>query len=112
MPAEPPRPPVQLWDPPVLKTVGSTGEGVDELLTAIDAHYEHLDETGELNERRARGALAHCRAVIDRAITRHADARLRARLPDHVAELRDGAVSPYSLARSLLDELMTRDEGS
>ncbi len=109
---EPTEPSVPSWDPPVLKTVGSTGEGVDELLEAIDAHYERLEETGELYERRARGKLAHCRAVIDRAIARHSDARLRARLPEHVAELRDGAVSPYALARSLLAELMTSDEGS
>lgn len=110
-PPEQVEPPLRSWDPPVLKTIGSTGEGVDELLTAIDAHYELLEETGELTERRARGRLAHCRAVIDRAIARHADKRLRARLPEHVAELRDGVVSPYTLARSLLDELMRSDGG-
>jgi len=104
--ATPPEPPVPAWDPPVLKTVGSTGEGVDELMEAIDAHFQRLEESGELVERRASGKVAHCRAVVDRAIARHADARLRERLPEHEAELRDGLVSPYALARSLLDELM------
>lgn len=99
-------PSVPLWDPPVLKTTGSTGEGVDELLAAIDAHFDHLEESGELQERRARGMVAHCRAVVDRAIARHADVRLRARLPEHMVALREGTVSPYGLARRLLDELM------
>jgi LAO/AO transport system kinase len=107
--ATPPEPLVQAWDPPVLKTIGSTGEGVDELMEAIDAHFERLEESGELLERRASGTLAHCRAVVDRAIARHADARLRVRLPEHEAALRDGLVSPYELARTLLDELMVSD---
>ena len=36
------------WRPPILKTVAATGEGVPELLDAIDRHLTHLKESGRL----------------------------------------------------------------
>lgn len=42
------------WTPPIVETVGSTGEGVAELLGAITAHREHLATSGGLAARRAR----------------------------------------------------------
>ena len=36
------------WAIPVLKTVARTGEGVPELLDAVDQHREYLDESGQL----------------------------------------------------------------
>src|SRR5439155_561480 len=36
------------WEPPVLATVASKGEGVDELVAALDRHYGHLQQSGKL----------------------------------------------------------------
>ncbi len=40
------------WRPPVVATAATTGEGVEELWAAIDAHRRHLDDSGELEQRR------------------------------------------------------------
>ena len=40
------------WRPPVLKTVASTGQGIDELVAEIDRHAAWLRESGELARRR------------------------------------------------------------
>ncbi len=40
------------WVPPILRTVASRGEGVAELLTAIEKHRAHLEASGELATRR------------------------------------------------------------
>ena len=40
------------WRPPVLQTVASTGQGVDELLAEVDRHAAWLRESGELARRR------------------------------------------------------------
>jgi LAO/AO transport system kinase len=40
------------WRPPIVRTVATTGEGVDELFDAIAAHRSHLEETGDANARR------------------------------------------------------------
>lgn len=45
-------PPLAYWMPPILRTVASRGEGIVELLTAVERHREHLETTGELATRR------------------------------------------------------------
>jgi LAO/AO transport system kinase len=50
--------------PPVLKTVAETGEGVSELVAALDALWSRLRDSGALFARRQRGALAETRALL------------------------------------------------
>ena len=42
------------WRPPVVSTVATSGEGLDELWEAVSAHRTHVETTGELAERRMR----------------------------------------------------------
>jgi LAO/AO transport system kinase len=42
------------WKVPIVKTVASKGEGIDGLLDAIERHRAHVEETGTLEQRRAR----------------------------------------------------------
>ncbi len=51
------------WRPPVLKCVASRGEGIDELVTALDAHAAWLTESGGLAERRRRRVRAEVEAL-------------------------------------------------
>jgi len=39
------------WVPPIVKTVASRGEGIDELDAAIVTHYDYLASSGELDRR-------------------------------------------------------------
>jgi LAO/AO transport system kinase len=39
------------WVPPIVKTVASRGEGIDELDAAIVRHYDYLASSGELDRR-------------------------------------------------------------
>ena len=39
------------WVPPIVKTVASLGQGIDELDAAIAKHYEHIAVSGELDRR-------------------------------------------------------------
>jgi LAO/AO transport system kinase len=90
------------WNPPVLKTCATTGQGVPRLLEAIRGHQEFLTSTGRLTtwpiERAERQILE---GVTDRLL-----ARLRARVTP--AELRGLAaeVAGHQLATSqAVDEL-------
>jgi LAO/AO transport system kinase len=40
------------WQPPVLKTVASQDQGLDEVIEALAVHRRHLEESGELAARR------------------------------------------------------------
>ncbi|HEY0645451.1 MAG TPA: methylmalonyl Co-A mutase-associated GTPase MeaB [Nocardioides sp.] len=91
------------WRPPVLKTVASTGEGIDELLAEIDRHADWLAESGELTRRRTLRARREVEAI--------ALATLRARwgetggadLDALAGRVAAGEVDPYAAADELLD---------
>ena len=51
------------WRPPVLKTVASTGQGIDELLAEVDRHAAWLEESGELARRRTVRARREVEAI-------------------------------------------------
>ncbi len=44
------------WTPPIISTVASSGDGVPELWDAIASHREYLEQSGELDRRRAQRA--------------------------------------------------------
>lgn len=44
------------WTPPVLLVSAATGEGIDELIEAADAHAAHLGPEGRAKSREAQGA--------------------------------------------------------
>ena len=54
--------------PPVLKTVAETGEGVAELVSALDARWARLRLSGGIEERRKRGAVAEARALLSERV--------------------------------------------
>ena len=95
------------WEPPVLMTVASKGEGIAHLMTALDRHHEFLERTGKLVERRKRRLAARTRAVVNRAIRQWvwdetgAEALLARRLDDVAA----GTRSPYDVAAEVLEQV-------
>jgi len=95
------------WDAPVITTVASKGEGIGDLVTALDRHHEYLATSGKLEERRKHRLAIRTRAVVNRAIrqwvwdeTRAED--LLARRLDDVAA---GTRSPYEVAAEVLEQL-------
>ncbi len=100
-PAAPP------WQQPVVLTVAAKGEGVAELIEALERHHEWLARSGTLAERRRRRLLDRTREVVDRATRRwvwdetRADERIAGRLEEIVA----GRVSPYEVAAEVVEGL-------
>jgi LAO/AO transport system kinase len=97
------RAPKDAWRPPVIQTTGTTGEGIDELLEAIERHHAVITESGELEVRR-RGRL---RAEIEAIVVERAAERARRELEDGTmgsqlsGDLR--GVDPYGIADRILN---------
>ncbi len=95
------------WAQPVILTVAAKGEGVAELIAALDRRHAWLLESGTLAARRRQRLLDRTREVVDRATRRwvweetRADQRIAERLDEIVA----GRVSPYEVAAEVLDGL-------
>ena len=56
------------WRPPILKTVASRGEGLDEVVADLEKHREWLEETGQLYHRRLRRAADEVEAIAVTAL--------------------------------------------
>jgi LAO/AO transport system kinase len=90
------------WEPPVLTTIATGGEGVPELVSAIDRHLAWAAEDGELQRRRSRRLVSEVEAIVaERAVER---ARIALRETIDTEDLGDLAgVDPYALADRILN---------
>ena len=93
------------WNPPVVKTVASTGEGIDRLVTAIDDHRTWLLASGELEVRRVRRARDEVEALALALLRRRLEAGAGSeRLLAAAAEVAAGRTDAHTAAARLVDE--------
>ncbi len=62
------------WRPPIVQTVATTGDGVDELFDAITAHRMHLESSGEADARRRARLREELRGLVAAHMQERADA--------------------------------------
>jgi len=91
------------WEPPVVMTVAATGQGIEELVDAIERHHVRLEDTGELARRRTERLQAEIEAIV---VEKAAERARRALARGTIASEADGdlsAVDPYVLADRILN---------
>ncbi|MFJ8439632.1 methylmalonyl Co-A mutase-associated GTPase MeaB [Kitasatospora griseola] len=94
------------WRPPIVKTVAARGEGVDELVDALEKHHGWLAETGELAARRRRRAAQEVEAITLAALrARIGDLRGDRHLDALAGQVAGGTLDPYTAADRLVAEL-------
>jgi LAO/AO transport system kinase len=91
------------WKPEIVKTVATTGEGVDDVVAALDAHLAHLRASGELGARRVRRAREEIEAIAVTSLReRWGDVHARAELDGLAERVVAGRTDPYAAADELL----------
>ena len=94
------------WRPPVLRAVAAKGEGIDDILAAIDKHRSWLESGGELRRRREARAAAEVEAIALAALReRIGSLRSGTALPALACAVADGSLDPYAAAGQLLASL-------
>src|SRR5690242_13062438 len=94
------------WTAPVLTTVAPKGEGVAELVQALDRHHGWLEASGESAARHRRRLADRTRAVVNRAVRQWLWANGAEDAVDrHLSEMSDGRRSPYEVAAEILEHL-------
>ena len=90
---------------PVIRTSAARGEGISELLAAIEAHREHLVTSGQYEARRQaireRRMLKAAEQVLHDEFERHRQGRMA----DVMNDLSAGRISPQAAARRLLERI-------
>jgi LAO/AO transport system kinase len=88
------------WKPPIVTTIATRGEGIEELVTRLEAHWSWLNSSGQLARRREARAREEITALAFAALR----GRLAADRVDALArQVADGTLDPFQAAEELLD---------
>ena len=101
------------WTPPVLRTVASQGEGIAELVAAVDRHFSYLERSGVLRTRRRARLRARVVEVVEGEVRRRlwTDEATNRWVDERLADLESGSTNPFAVASELLSrsaDLLTR----
>jgi LAO/AO transport system kinase len=92
------------WRVPVLATSAQNRDGMEELVSAIDAHRAHLDGSGEIIQRRRKIAEMRILKTAEEIIRQRILGRSAEAMDALIGEVVDGRTDPYSAAHELVDD--------
>ena len=96
------------WNYPILKTVATENQGIEELVFSIKAHSEYLTQTGKLIDERKAKLLLRVHELIEQNIRMH----LRERVIDDeelallVDKIYKRQVDPYRVAKRITRQII------
>ena len=91
------------WKTPIVRTSAQSGDGLPQLVEAIDRHRAWSRESGEYLERRRAAARSEVEALLQEALLRELAGRVgESRLDAAVARVAERSVDPYTAVEELL----------
>jgi LAO/AO transport system kinase len=98
------------WIPDVVKTVGTTGAGLDELVAGIEKHKEHMLALGALEKRRTARERERVEEIVE-DLLRHNfwSPDRRAALNEALPQLLSHERSPLEVAEALVEGLIVKE---
>jgi LAO/AO transport system kinase len=93
------------WWPPIVRTIGEKGDGLDELTAAIAKHREWSQRSGTWDERRAHRLWEQVRALLAKRLATFAfgpDGAPTARFADDFTAARRGDITPSDVVDRIL----------
>lgn len=96
------------WEPPIVRSVATRGEGLDALVAAIDRHKAQLDETGKRVEREVARARTELLQRLQGRLLKYAIGALERREGslDAVAErIARRELDPYEISEAITSRL-------
>jgi LAO/AO transport system kinase len=95
-----------LWRPPVVKTVAAQGQGIDEVIEAIEKHTSWMEESGTLRDRRVARAGDEIESIaLQQLRAKMGDLRHGNGVDELAAAVVDGTTDPYAAADQIVAAL-------
>ena len=92
------------WRPPILKTVATTGEGMAEMIDAIEEHYTHLLQTGEKSRRDRSRARSEVLDILRHTLLNRAlDGLSEPDFEKMIDQVTERELDPYAAVDGLLE---------
>ncbi|MCB2230730.1 methylmalonyl Co-A mutase-associated GTPase MeaB [bacterium] len=98
------KPSADKWSIPVVKTVATSTEGVEELYETITKHQEHMKAEGAFDERRRRQIHKKLTRILQVRFSRIVEERLpeSANIEQIIQDIYDGKTDPFSASDRIL----------
>jgi len=91
------------WRPPIVLASSASGEGVEDVLAAVQKHRAHLEKDGELERRRRGRLLTEIRSLVREHALQEAERELSGRRFDAlIEEVVARRLDPTAAARALM----------
>ncbi len=91
------------WEPPILKTVATRGEGVAEVVDAVERHRTYLMESGEMKRREEARAAHELDAILREALVHRLVHRVSSDVyQEIVQQITERKLDPYTAAHHLM----------
>jgi LAO/AO transport system kinase len=102
------------WKPPILLTEAVRGEGVPELWEQVEAHRAHLDEGGQLAERRRKNLAGEVFAVASARAKSHLVRAVEGdtELQRVLDEVQRRELDPLSAVREIMEKVFHLGDGN
>jgi len=95
------------WRPPIVETVASTGDGVDELWATIREHRSHQIDEGSLITHRRHRLEREFRQILLGRLSEQIDGVLAGGAVEDISRaMVEGSIDPYVAADRVLDRMM------
>jgi LAO/AO transport system kinase len=91
-----------VWKPPVVRSVATKGEGIDELVEALDRHRSYLATAPSAAERRSQRLRQLLMHVVRDEVVRVLNDDLAGEVEDLVDRIQRGELDPYTACERLL----------
>lgn len=93
------------WKPPILLTVATTGQGIDEVVQSIDKHREFLQSSGEMQKRRLSRYRREIEAIALERLSRRFSGEVDQYLDSLALRVLDGSLDPIRAAEDIVARL-------
>ena len=101
------------WRPPVLKAIAESGQGVDDIIRAVEEHRLYLQKSEEGKKRRSSRIRHEVEEILRRDIARIVEKEWEERSSNDLIEaLASRRSDPYTEAGRLLEEILGAAENS
>ncbi len=92
------------WDPPIVETIATKGDGISDLVSALERHIGHLHTTQTYDERRQRRFAAAITDVLRYDLEARVEAHLErtAGIEHHARRVARRETDPYTIVEELL----------
>ncbi len=96
------------WRPPIKRTIASKDEGVDELVEALDEHFEFLEDSGELAERRKDRTRNEIITMINEQIGRYVSEIIASSddFNSQVESVHNRLGDPYTVVNGVMEKVL------